>query len=264
MKKLIIAILTAILLSGTAVASPLVVTKPLPDPVPGGCDMKDDDTPLFCLDSEHIHIEYLNSDNPTANRVVNTAINKFISSDLAAQTNSADGIPADAEYHAAVAQYVRENSTSFSPANLNIGVGQLPSYCGLSQYSVDIEFYSAGASVGTEVWRFVFDGNQQITPDTLLIADKRVEFERQIEDATYRFLLEYSADEDRPDFGLQRNERNKTITPYLYLAPEGLHLQYQPYDLLPGIYGAPDLTLPWQWLDGIINPRFTPEHCHRS
>lgn len=235
------------------------VTITLPEPDPSGCEVKED-TPIFCPDNQSIEIQYLNSDNPVANRVINSAINTYISPDLAARTQSANAIPSEADYYQTIAQYARENSTSYSAANIGLHIEKLPPYCQLEQYAVSIEFYSGGASPGSNQWTFAFEGEQQLTPDKLFIADKRIELERLIEDALYRYTSEDFADDDRPDFGIPRRERVE-ISPYLYLTADGVHLQYQKYELMPGNYGEPNLILPWQWLDGIVNPRYMPERC---
>ncbi|MBV7433783.1 RsiV family protein [Cardiobacteriaceae bacterium TAE3-ERU3] len=258
--SLLMAIFTATTsIAGTELTKAPVITKPLPEPPPP-CEEPTDGEALYCPDNEYIHVEYLNSTNKTANRIVNTAINEYISPELAARTDSADGIPNDSDYYPAIDQYIRDNSTSYSAANINLAIGQQPTYCGLEQYDVSINFYSGGASTGSQSWLFVFNGDQQITTDMLIIPEKRSEIERLIEDALFRYLLAEQPDSDDPDFGYPRLGW-EDLSPYFNLASDGLHLQYQAYDILPGIYGDPELVLPWQWLDSIVEPHFLPEKC---
>ncbi len=119
---------------------------------------------------------------------------------------------------------------------------------------LDGYLFSGGAH-GLPLTRYLVidrETQQPLTLETMLLPGQRPAYVAALQRAHRRWLRSAQAS------GLSRTQWPFVVSDNAAPLDSGLSVSYQVYDLAPYALGQPELTIPYEELDGVLKPRYLP------
>lgn len=226
----------------------------LPADVSTVCEVKNN-----CPD---ISVEYMHSNHAWMNDIINEHINRLILATPNDMTQATQTKPqSDPSIKNTLDDFAKSQLVELpSDSSLNYSIDVSPSYVGhiddIEIFNINSYLYLGGAH-GMPYSEYVMldqHSQKQVILDDLIPADKKTQFNALAYAAYKQWIAQMSeAPEDYESswpFNLSDN---------IVLTDKGLDIVYQPYAIAPFAYGMPVLSMTYEQLNGVINPRYVPK-----
>lgn len=224
----------------------------LPDEVMDICQQRDN--------CPEISVEYMHSNHAWMNDIINKRINDIIV-DIPSDSNQAVPNDTDSMIKMTLDNFAKSQLQELpADSGLHYSIDVTPRYIGhigdIELFEINSYLYLGGAH-GMPYSEYVMLDAQKHRKINVtdLIADKDMAQYRALVYAAYK---QWVADinDDEMDAANYENSWPFIMSDNILLTDKGIDIVYQPYAIAPYAYGMPTLSLSYEQLDGIINPRY--------
>ncbi len=217
-----------------------------------------------CNDNDNcpeIEVSYIVSNHAWVDKIINEQVNKQIIDNEKVKTPpnqvtlKGDELQVPQAIKNALDSFTKEQISSESSLAYSFNVQ--PNYLGhmgsLELFSINSYRYMGGAHGISFVLYQILDNKTQkvITLDDILLSNKKAKLTRLAKAEFAKFL-------QRADTSLEENSNYAEfqLTDNFTFTKDGLRFLYQPYEITPYAMGMPEITIPYDKLNGVIKSEY--------
>ncbi|WP_230660889.1 RsiV family protein [Psychrobacter sp. I-STPA10] len=201
-----------------------------------------------------IDVRYLDSNQTWINTIINQQIDKIT---IGSASSFIENLPKNLTVKQALDAFIADQPED---TTLAYSLEVSPDYMGhindFELLAIDSYIYTGGAHGMPYRENFIFDSKtqQQLTLDNILLANQKKQFEK----LAYNAYKQWVKDNIEQDVQSYEQSWKFFLSDNITFTDKGIELLYQPYDIAAYAYGMPTLSISYEQLSGIIDPRYIP------
>lgn len=203
-----------------------------------------------------IVVRYLDSNQPWINQAINQKIDQIT---IGSAGLFIENPPKNLTVKQAIDTFVADQPEDTTLAySLEVSPDYMGHVNGFELLAIDSYIYTGGAHGMPYREYFIFDSNthQQLTLDDILLPNQKKQFEK----LAYNAYKQWVRDNIEQDIQSYEQNWKFFLSENITFTDKGIDLLYQPYDIAAYAYGMPMLSISYEQLGGIIDPRYVPSN----